>query len=193
MTVRSKPSRPRQPIIFLTGFSGSGKSTIAPLLARLLGWSFMDTDAMIEKKYHHSIARLFELHGEEWFREIEAKLIRETGESVKHPTVIALGGGALLRRSTCKYVTARGSLVYLRGLLVTLQKRLKHKSARPLIPSDHGKPYRQFEILTRMRQLLRQRLPGYQSAHFEIGTDLLPPKKVAERIADWYRSAHEAD
>src|SRR6202789_2538376 len=86
--------------IVLTGFMGSGKSTVGPLLAARLGWRFLDADEVIEAEAGATIAELFARHGETPFRDREHATIARLAAQDKNALVLALGGGAIERAET---------------------------------------------------------------------------------------------
>src|SRR5580658_7587207 len=89
----------RSPGIYLTGFMGSGKTTVAQVLADRLGWDFADLDAEIVAQERAAIAEIFDARGEAEFRRIETEMIRAWVRKVQRgmPTVIALGGGTFVQ------------------------------------------------------------------------------------------------
>ena len=89
-------------MITLTGFMGSGKTTVGKVLADFLGCPFMDLDDLIVKKAGKSIPEIFAQDGEPAFRQLEARLLRQTVEKYTENTVVlALGGGAVTTPATC--------------------------------------------------------------------------------------------
>ena len=109
-------------LIFLTGFSGSGKSTIGPLLANSLGYEFIDLDQMIEKQAGKTITLIFAENGEEYFRKLEFHALEGVVEQTN--LVISLGGGVLQNDRSYELIKATGTLVYLKSPARTLAKRL---------------------------------------------------------------------
>lgn len=78
--------------IILIGFMGSGKTTVGNLLAKEMGYTFVDTDELIEKKANMTIGDIFATYGEEAFRSMESELLEELNETLDH-AVISTGGG----------------------------------------------------------------------------------------------------
>src|SRR5690349_18558779 len=89
--------QPPNHLVFLIGPRGSGKSTVAQLVARELGWDWLDADAELEKRYGRSIRAIFEAEGEVGFRAKEAAVLTELCGLSRH--IIATGGGVVLRES----------------------------------------------------------------------------------------------
>ncbi len=124
----------RTPGIYLTGFMGSGKTTVAKLLADRLGWEFFDLDQEIEAEQRTSIPELFETRGEEYFRQLETEAIRKHVHKVRSgcPTVMALGGGAFLRQENYELLSSHGITVWLDCPLELARKRVEGCTNRPL-------------------------------------------------------------
>src|SRR3970282_713969 len=99
-------------IIYLTGFMGSGKSTIGPILANTLGWDFYDLDRVIEKKTGKKIRQIFEQDGENFFRKIETETLKEL--SVNNKVIISLGGGTIVSDENIGILKNSGKLIYLK-------------------------------------------------------------------------------
>jgi shikimate kinase len=158
--------------IALTGFMGSGKSTVGPLLAARLGWRFVDVDDVIESEAGCTIAQLFTRHGEARFRDIEHATIARLVSSGS--LVLALGGGAIERAET------RDLLLSSPGtLLVHLEVALETTLAR-CAGTEHTRP-----ILADSANLLsryQRRLPLYRAAHVSIVVDALTPQQVVDAI-----------
>lgn len=148
--------------IFLIGFMGSGKTTIGKILAERLGWSFVDMDAFIEKKYFKTITQLFEEKGEHGFREIEHQVLVDLSE-FEH-TIISTGGGAPCFYNNVEIMTTKGTCVYLQLSVKELLARLQSgKAERPLISNKNAE-----ELYTYIEQTLSIREPFYRKASFVI-------------------------
>jgi len=158
--------------IVLTGFMGSGKSTVGPLVAARLGWSFIDVDGVIEAEAGTTIAELFARHGESQFREREhATIARLAAEDA---LVLALGGGAIEHPATRSLLAAGPGT-----LLVHLQVELATTLAR-CSGTEHTRP-----ILADQANLAnryQRRLPLYREAHVSIPVDSLTPEQVVDAI-----------
>lgn len=175
---RSRPIRAARPAqrIVLTGFMGSGKSTVGPLLAAELGWNFIDLDAEIERRTGLTVPQIFAERGESAFRKEETAALAAT---LGHAhTVIALGGGApeTLGNRLLLEQTPATAVVYLAAPFATLAARCAQQSGavRPNF-ADHITA----EIKFTTRQPLYQRL-----AHVSVETsDLSPQDSVAAVLA----------
>jgi shikimate kinase len=179
-------------MVCLTGFMGSGKSTVGRLLAAQLAWHFVDLDAEIERHTGLPISKIFEQKGEAVFRDIEHEcLARVLGSASERDTrmVLALGGGtfaqprnvALLRESA---LTPRGSgaaLIWLNCPMEDLLQRCVLMGDRPLFRDEAS-----------FRKLYQERLPGYQQADFCVESRGEPMRVVEQILAlgIFGRSAH---
>ena len=159
-------------MITLTGFMGSGKTTVGKVLADFLGCPFMDLDDLIEKKAGKSIPEIFAQDGEPAFRQLEARLLRQTVEKYTENTVVlALGGGAVTAPASAALLREKTVCIYLRATLETLLQRLEGETA--------GRPLADASLADR----LSAREPLYeQTAHVIIDTDGLSPDEVADEI-----------
>jgi shikimate kinase len=118
--------------IALIGFMGSGKSTVGKRLARRLQREFIELDRLIEERAGATISQIFREHGENCFRDLEEQVIEEVGTSV-YNTVIACGGGVILRPANIKRLKESSRLVYLETETAALQDRLARTRKRPLL------------------------------------------------------------
>jgi shikimate kinase len=118
--------------IYLVGFMGAGKTTMARMLAGLLNAGYSDTDELFEQKYRIAISDFFSRYGEEHFRKLERDILRETA-SLEN-TIISTGGGTPCFWSNMEFINSSGTSVYLRMNPQDLASRLmKLKKKRPLI------------------------------------------------------------
>ncbi len=158
--------------IVLTGFMGSGKSTVGPLLAERLGWRFVDADEAIVDEAGCSISEIFAREGEARFRERERATIEHlAGEDA---LVLALGGGAIETEATRSLLLGAPEtlLIHLEVELATTLERCRG--------TEHSRP-----ILADSPNLAgryERRLPLYRTAHVSIAVDRLTPEEVVEAI-----------
>ena len=159
-------------MITLTGFMGSGKTTVGKVLADFLGCPFMDLDDLVVKKAGKSIPDIFAQDGEPAFRELEAQVLRKTVAKYAESTaVLALGGGAVLAPASAALLHEKTVCIYLRATLDTLLARLAGETA--------GRPLADASLADR----LASREPIYEkTAHVIIDTDGLSPDEVADEI-----------
>jgi shikimate kinase len=173
----------KQPsLIFLTGFSGSGKSTIGPLLANSLGYDFLDLDKEIELLAAKSINRIFAEEGETHFRDLEYTVLEKLVGRTE--LVVSLGGGALQHNSCFSLIIASGTLVYLHSSPEILAKRLSHKTDRPLMKGDNGERLSKEQIEKKIFTLLEKREPRYKTAQIIIETDT---KRIGSTVEELTR------
>lgn len=167
-------------IVYLTGFMGCGKSTIAPLLANVLGYDFVDIDNAVEQLAQKSVTRIFEEHGEEYFRAMEHTVLLESGR--RKGCVVSLGGGTLTRAENLAFVKSSGLLVYLKTHPEHIIRRMRHKTNRPLLFRSEGEPPDDAVLSARITQLLAEREPFYNQADLVIRTDDKPIRYTVDEI-----------
>ena len=136
--------------IFLVGLMGAGKTTIGRALARKLNKQFIDSDHEIEARTGASIPLIFEIEGEEGFRQREAEVIRDL--TALDDIVLATGGGAILREDNRKCLEEHGTVIYLRASIDSILQRISHDKNRPLLQTAN--PREKLEELTRVRDPL---------------------------------------
>ncbi len=158
--------------VVLVGFMGSGKSTVGPEVARLLGFDFRDMDTWIEERTGLSVQRLFEDRGEAAFRAEELALAQEIRGLQR--LVVAAGGGAWAQPATRTALQHRALTVYLRCELPTLLDRIPMDGSRPLAVSRE-----------RIAHLFAEREVCYRLAGFEVDASA-PPDAVARNIVSAY-------
>ena len=170
--------------IYLVGFSGSGKSTIAKLIGQLLQCPAYDLDDIVVERSGMSIPAIFQIEGEAGFRARESEALRSLSNSGQ--CVIATGGGTVVSAENRLFMESNGWIIFLEGraetLLSRLQQHLKqagNAAVRPML--DAPDPLEQIRALKHGRQHV------YAMAHWTIHTDRLTPQQVAEeavRAAD---------
>ncbi len=156
--------------IYLTGFMGSGKSTLGPMVANVLGYEFVDMDVLLENEFGCTIAEVFRRNGEAAFREAESRLVRETAN--REETVVAVGGGALARENNLSFALDHGLVVYLRWPAMALARRLVHSTDRPMLFDEKGERLSIEGLVARIQRLLEEREPYYLRAQVcvDLGT-----------------------
>lgn len=156
-------------MIYLIGFMGSGKSTVASKLAQKLQCSYIEMDESIEKQEGRTIPEMFTQQGEDYFRKKEREFLRNT----KGEAVVSTGGGVILSPEN-REILRRGTAVYLHADWETIVHRLKNDTSRPLWSGDEAEKKQRFE----------DRLPLYkETAHHVVVVDDKAPDVIAEEIA----------
>lgn len=167
--------------IYMTGFMGSGKSTIGPRVANILGYDSMDLDRVIEGDLGMSIPAIFDVLGEEAFREAENEHLRKAGSNDR--VVISLGGGTLMQRRNLEFCLESGHLVTLDVHSDVLAERLEHSpNPRPLLSGQDGNILAGEALRNRIRSLLDERRPVYERAHHVLSIGDERPDVVADRV-----------
>lgn len=159
---------------------GAGKSTIGRLLASELGLAFRDSDRVIEERTGADIPWIFDMEGEEGFRDRETSVLAEL--ATESDAVIATGGGIILRVQNREIMQASGFVCYLTASIDQLVERTSRDKKRPLLQVENPRQ--------KIIDLLALRDPLYQSAaDFVINTDRRSPKAVAQEIASLVSAA----
>lgn len=173
--------------IFLTGFSTTGKSTVARGVAALLGWSYVDTDAEVERLAGKSIPDIFVSDGEARFRELESQALRQACR--RQRTVAATGGGAILDPANRDAMAAAGMVVCLEAKAETIYARLQEAARqgggiRPLLAVA--------DPLRRIAELKQQRQHLYALADWTVHTDHLTIPLVCQEVVHGWRRWRQA-
>jgi shikimate kinase len=163
--------------IALVGFMGTGKTTVARLLAQQLGAVYVDLDERIEKKTGMAIVDIFREKGEPYFRAIEKEIV--AGAAAEQGLVIACGGGVVLDEANIHALKKNGVVVCLEARPDIILERTKSYVHRPLlnVPDPEMK----------ITELLIRRKPFYAKADFSIDTSLLSVEEVAAIVARWVK------
>lgn len=155
---------------------GVGKSTIGKVLASELKRPFLDTDQIIEDRTGADISWIFDVEGEEGFREREHALLKELLTDNPQPSVIATGGGIVMRKDNCQLMKSCELIVYLQADVEQIIARTARDKKRPLLQVDDREK--------QIRKLMAERSPLYESvATLTFAADKRGPKQVAEEIA----------
>ena len=159
--------------IVLIGFMGTGKTTIAIELSHRLGMKYVSTDDLIEKKENRTINEIFTKSGEDYFRDVESAVIRDT--ACMDNLVIDTGGGAALRDENVAYMKSSGVVICLTAGEDVIMERTKKYKHRPLLNVEDPK--------RKIRDLLAKRSPYYAKADYMIDTGELTARQVIDKIA----------
>ncbi len=157
--------------IILIGMPGCGKSTLGVLLAKTLGYEFIDTDLIIQKNTGRLLHKIVEEDGKEAFLDIERDAILTLSQ--KEGTVIATGGSAVLREEAMKHLLQNGVAVYLSLPYLSMSKRIRNIKTR-------GIAFGEGESL---RDIYNQRLPYYEKyADITLRCDLASVEKNVTKL-----------
>jgi len=159
--------------IALIGMPGSGKSAIGKAAAKRLALSYADCDQAIERRVGCSIAEFFSASGEQAFRDLESDMLATLVDDTR--SVIATGGGVVLRPANRELLRSRTCCVYLRASSELLWRRLRNDRRRPLLQVADPQ--------ARLRQMHAERTPLYEGvAHLVIDTDGLPFARIVDEV-----------
>lgn len=159
--------------LFLIGFMGAGKSTIARALNTLCGLEVLEMDAEIERRAGMRISDIFSTLGEEAFRQMETDLITSLNTEKGH--VVSCGGGTAMREVNVLAMRNRGHIVWLTAEPETILSRVASSHDRPLLEGHKDVPY--------IRGLLEQRRPKYEAAaDIAVSTDGKSTRQICQDI-----------
>ena len=162
--------------IYLVGFMGAGKSTVAKAVGKRLDWKVEDIDTRIERAERRDIPTIFRTDGEPYFRAREREalvsLLPERG------VVVASGGGTFADASNRELMLRDGAVVWLDAPLSTVLDRVPGDGRRPLAADRLG-----------MEQLYNQRLMAYSQAHLRVDAGRGSVEELVDHIMEWLEKA----
>ena len=162
--------------IVLVGFSGAGKSTIARKIAARFGFDVLDTDKMLEEKYHISVYDCFEKYGEETFRKLEYEILKKTLQ--QENVVIACGGGTPCYADAMQLINEAGFSIYIEMSQKSLVHRLLYtKVIRPLTKGKTEEELSEF-----VNKQLSFREPYYKQAHITVKGENFDLEEMIQKI-----------
>lgn len=182
--------------IVLTGFMGTGKTTVGRALSKLTGLRFIDADELIENKAAMPVKDIFALKGEQHFRRLEKEVIKEVTETMAG-IIFSVGGGAVIDPENRERLKSFGTVICLTAEPAVIVKRVGEGDERPLlsvISSPHrgegsGVPVRSMgrgnstdKRMAKISKLLKQREDAYKDCHFMVDTTRKGVKTVVREI-----------
>lgn len=166
--------------LVMTGFMGTGKSSVGRLVAEALALDFVDTDDLIVERADMEIKEIFAVHGEARFRELEREVIEEvtsTGDNL----VLATGGGAVVERANRERLKGWGVVVCLTASVDAILSRVGGGDERPLL----GEEEKTGAAESRARTLMEERRPYYEEAELTVDTTALTTAEVATAVLQY--------
>lgn len=168
----------RSRLLFLIGYRGAGKTSVARLLAAKLGWAWLDADAVLEERAGRTIRQIFAMDGETAFRNLESALLDELCGLNDH--VIATGGGVILR-SENRARLKQGTVVWLKARADVLWQRMQADAT-----TAQRRPNLAQGGLAEIEELLRVRTPLYEACQdFTVDASEQTPEQIAGTIFQW--------
>jgi shikimate kinase len=162
--------------LVLIGYRGTGKSTVAAILAERLGRSVLSTDGEIIRRAGVSIPEIVEEHGWDWFRDLETAVVRDA--SAGKAKILDCGGGAILREENRRALRENGVVVWLRASVDTIADRIRTDDQRPSLTGEKS-------FVDEIADVLEEREPVYREAcHVEIDTDGRSPAEISNLILE---------
>ena len=158
--------------IYLVGFMGAGKSTVARALGTTLGWRVEDIDDLIVARERRSVADIFARRGEAYFREVERTVLRSL-LPLRH-AVVATGGGTFIDPENRRVINGDGASIWLDLTFEQAVARIPSDGRRPLA-ADRGT----------LQALYNTRRASYQLTHLRLDAGRAPAGELVERIRDW--------
>lgn len=161
--------------LVLVGLMGAGKTTIGRRLAKRLEVPFKDSDQVVEEECHLSVADIFDIQGEEYFRKVERRVIKRLLNDGE-PIVLATGGGAFMQDEIRRAIQRKGISIWLRADVDTLVDRVSRRNTRPLLAKgDKG---------AILNKLLEERGHVYSEADIVIDSSEGSHPTVVKRILE---------
>jgi len=161
-----------QPNIILTGFMGTGKTTLGQLLAKKIGYEFIDTDTLIETQIGQTISDFFQTQGEAAFRKLESELVENLAQ--KQGLIIVTGGGLVLNPNNVAMLSETGKIICLTASPEEILARVsKQQAVRPLLQGQ--------DPLEKISRLLQQRASVYRQFP-QFSTSKLSREELLNRL-----------
>lgn len=159
--------------VFLIGFMGCGKSTMARLLTEELDMELIEMDETIEEEENRSINDIFATDGEQYFRDLESALVARISD--KGNAIVSCGGGAILREENVTNMKKNGTIVYLSATPETIFEHVRYSTNRPLLNGNMNIEY--------ISELMSKRVDKYEkAADIILCVDGKTKKEIVEEI-----------
>lgn len=158
--------------IYLVGFMGAGKSSVARALSRRLGWRAVDIDEMIEQRERMTVAAIFAKHGEPYFRAAERAVLLEQ-VPIRH-LIVATGGGTFVDPQNRAVIKGDGATVWLDVPMQRIIQRVPADGRRPLAADR-----------TEFERLFLLRRAAYEDAHYRVDAERASIPAIVEEIVHW--------
>ncbi len=168
-------------VVYLVGYMGCGKTSMAKRLARCLGAKFVDTDSMVEQVEGASVVDIFHYEGEEYFRGLERKMLERSASS-DGDVVVSTGGGLPTWSDNMEFMNRTGRTIYLRRTAEQIASRLSPygRQKRPKLRGLNDE-----ELVCFMRDNMAEREPFYAQSQFVVDGDGRSDDELLRVITDW--------
>lgn len=159
--------------VYLIGFMGAGKSTVARLLTQKLDMPLVEMDERIVQEQGMSINEIFDTYGEEHFRDIESRLVSTLGEEAA--SIVSCGGGVVIREDNVRNMKKNGVIIFLSATPQTIYERVKNSKERPILNGNMNVEF--------IAGLMEKRRSLYElAADIVIATDGKTKDEIADEI-----------
>ena len=167
--------------LWLVGMMGSGKTTVGGLIAQQTGLAFVDTDARIEAENDLTVSGIWEIEGEQTFRDLESGQIGRIA-AAGEDCVVATGGGVVLRPENVAAMRSNGTVVWLTAEPEQLAARVRTPRTRPLLDARRTEQ--------RLSELLAEREQWYaEAAHHSVDTRFKSPEEVSREVILFWKGS----
>ena len=163
--------------LVFVGMMGCGKSTIGSMISKKLNLNFFDIDQLIENNQNMSVSKVFEIKGENFFRDVEKKITLDILKNKKG--VIALGGGAFITKAIKNEVLENHLSFWLDWNIDTLVNRIKNSKKRPLAVNSSK---------NELKEIIKKRSIIYSKALYKINCENFTKQQIAKKIIDIYEA-----
>jgi shikimate kinase len=164
--------------LVLIGYRGTGKSTVAQLLAKKLGMAVISLDQEIVRQAGRSIPAIVAEHGWPYFRDLESEVTQRVAQH--DHLIVDAGGGVILRKENVEHLQRNGRLFWLRAAVPVIVARIESGTERPALTERKS-------FTEEVEEVLRERTPLYDAAaDYRIDTDHITAEQAADEVARLY-------